>query len=378
MTNPRELMPRFLMGPGPSDVAPSVLNAIRQPVIGHLDPQFVRIMDDVQGMLRSLFRTENKMTLPISGTGSAGMETCFVNLLEPGDTAIIGVNGVFGTRMVDVATRCGAEVFKLEAPWGEIIPVDKMVEAIEEIKPKVVGLVHAETSTGVHQPVSIIAKAARKVGALMILDTVTSLGGMPVDVDAWGVDAAYSGTQKCLSCPPGLAPVTFSDRAMDVVLNRNTLVQSWYLDLTMLGSYWGGSRTYHHTAPISMIYALHEALREVFVEGLETRFIRHRFLSKRLVEGLEALGFELSAQEGHRLPMLLAVTPPEGVDGEKLKADLLQYHNIEIGGGLGPMKGKILRVGLMGESCCAGNVYVLLSALSRLLGKDAFDKPDKQ
>ena len=366
---PGELVPprRILMGPGPSDVSYRVLRAMATPLLGHLDPLFVKLMDDVQGMLRLLFNTANRMTLPISGTGSAGMETCFVNLLEPGDTAVIGVNGVFGTRMADVAARCGATVVKVDAPWGEIVPDDPMIDAIRDHSPKLVALTHAETSTGVHQPVTEIARAARDAGALVVLDCVTSLGGMPVLIDEWGIDAAYSGTQKCLSCPPGLAPVTFSDRAMDAVRNRKHKVQSWYLDLTMLGQYWGQERAYHHTAPISMNYALFEALRIVFEEGPEARFERHRARHTDLIAGLQALGLQPAAQEGHRLPMLNAVRVPTGVDDAKLRRTLLETFGIEIGAGLGPLKGKTLRIGLMGESCTRNHVVQLLGAMEHAL-----------
>ncbi|MGE3854406.1 MAG: alanine--glyoxylate aminotransferase family protein [Planctomycetota bacterium] len=368
-TIPGELAPprRVLMGPGPSDVSYRVLRAMATPLLGHLDPRFVKLMDDVQGMLRTLFSTGNRMTLPISGTGSAGMETCFVNLIEPGDTVVVGVNGVFGTRMADVAGRCGATVHKVEAPWGEIVPDDAMIAAIQQHRPKVVGLVHAETSTGVHQPVQAIARAAREAGSMVVLDCVTSLGGMPVQIDEWGIDAAYSGTQKCLSCPPGLAPVTLSDRAMDALRNRKTKVQSWYLDLTMLAQYWGTERVYHHTAPISMNYALFEALRMVFEEGLEARYARHAKHHTALMAGLQAIGLEPAAQAGHRLPMLNAIRVPEGVDDAKLRRSLLDDNGIEIGAGLGPLKGKTLRIGLMGESCTRNHVLLLLGAMESAL-----------
>src|SRR6266850_49099 len=278
---------RLLMGPGPSDVAPSVLKAMSAPLLGHLDPVFVKMMDEIKAMLRIVFETKNEMTFPVSGTGSAGMEFCFVNLIEPGDEVIIGVNGVFGTRMMDVAERCGAKVTKVEAPWGRIIEPQQIADALKKVaKPKFVAIVHAETSTGALTPVEEISKLARAAGALMLLDTVTSLGGCPVRLDEWGIDAVYSGTQKCLSAPPGLSPVSFSARAMAVATQRKTRVQSWYLDVNLLASYWGQERVYHHTAPISMNYALHEALRLVLEEGLENRWQRHEENHRVLKAGL--------------------------------------------------------------------------------------------
>jgi alanine-glyoxylate transaminase/serine-glyoxylate transaminase/serine-pyruvate transaminase len=358
---------RILMGPGPSDVPDRVLRALATPLVGHLDPEFLELMDRIQQMLRQLFNTENAMTMPMSGTGSAGMETCFVNLLEPGDKAVIGINGVFGTRMAEVAERCGAAVTKVEAPWGSIVPEETMAETIRREKPKVAGLVHAETSTGVWQPVETIAAAAREAGTLLVLDCVTSLGGCPVDIDGWGVDAAYSGTQKCLSCPPGLAPVTFSERAIEAVKARKSKVQSWYLDVSLLANYWGGERAYHHTAPISMNYALYEALRMTFEEGLEARFERHRRNHEALVAGLEALGLSLSAEAGHRLWMLNAIRVPEGIDEASVRAQLLQLHGIEIGAGLGPWKGRVWRVGLMGTSSSPNHIMLFLAAMESAL-----------
>ncbi len=358
------------MGPGPSLVAPSVYEALSRPVIGHLDPEFVRMMEETKGMLRTVFQTGNRLTFPVSGTGSAGMEFCFVNLLEPGDEVIIGVNGVFGARMVDVATRCGGKVTRVEAEWGRIIEPAAIAEALARVRrPKMVAIVHAETSTGALTPVEEIARMARDAGALMVLDTVTSLGGCPVRVDAWGVDAVYSGTQKCLSCPPGLAPVSFSDRAGDVARRRRTPVQSWYLDVNLLAAYWGEERTYHHTAPISMAYALHEALRLVLEEGLEARWARHQRHHEMLARGLEALGLMLTAQEGHRLWSLNAVGVPSGADEAAIRRELLNEFQIEIGAGLGPLKGRIWRVGLMGETSREQHVRTLLEALGVLLSR---------
>jgi alanine-glyoxylate transaminase/serine-glyoxylate transaminase/serine-pyruvate transaminase len=360
---------RLLMGPGPSDVAPSVLRAMAMPLVGHLDPVFVSMMEEIKVMLRKVFITKNEMTFPVSGTGSAGMEFCFVNLIEPGDEVIIGVNGVFGTRMVDVAERCGAKVTKVEAPWGRIIEAQQIAEALKKVRPKLVAIVHAETSTGALTPVEEISRIAHDAGALFLLDTVTSLGGCPVRVDDWQVDAIYSGTQKCLSCPPGLSPVSLSPRALETARNRKKKVQSWYLDVNLLASYWGQERVYHHTAPITMNYALHEALRLVLIEGLEKRWTRHRENHELLKRGIAEFGLTIASQEGHQLWQLNAVSVPEGVDEAAVRKDLLAKYNIEIGAGLGPLKGKIWRVGLMGETSSRENVQTFLSALKALLRK---------
>jgi alanine-glyoxylate transaminase/serine-glyoxylate transaminase/serine-pyruvate transaminase len=337
------------------------------PLVGHLDPVFVKMMEEIKAMLRAVFITKNEMTFPVSGTGSAGMEFCFVNLLEPGDEAVIAVNGVFGNRMVDVAERCGAKVTKVEAPWGKIIEPGQVAAALKGKKPKLVALVHAETSTGVLTPVEEISRLAHEAGALMVLDTVTSLGGCPVRVDDWGIDAIYSGTQKCLSCPPGLAPVSFSRKAMEIAANRKHKVQSWYLDVNLLASYWGQERVYHHTAPISMNYALHEALRLVLLEGLETRWKRHQESSERLKAALPGLGLSIGSQPGHQLWQLNAVTVPEGTDEATVRKALLADYNIEVGAGLGPLKGKIWRVGLMGETARPENVDRYLAAMKTIL-----------
>jgi alanine-glyoxylate transaminase/serine-glyoxylate transaminase/serine-pyruvate transaminase len=358
---------RLLMGPGPSDVAPSVLKAMSMPLVGHLDPVFVKMMEEIKAMLRSVFMTQNEMTFPVSGTGSAGMEFCFVNLIEPGDEVIVGVNGVFGTRMVDVAERCGAKVTKVEAAWGSIIEAKAVAEALKGKKPKLVAIVHAETSTGALTPVNEIAALARGAGALFVLDTVTSLGGCPVRIDEWQVDAVYSGTQKCLSCPPGLAPVSLSPRALEIARNRKSKVQSWYLDVNLLASYWGQERVYHHTAPISMNYGIHEALRLVLVEGLENRWKRHQQNHLLLKEGLKQLGLRIASQEGHQLWQLNAVGVPQGADEAGVRKRLLTDFGIEIGAGLGPLKGKVWRVGLMGETCKPENVQAFLSALATCL-----------
>ena len=357
------------MGPGPSDVAPSVLSAMAQPLVGHLDPTFINMMEEIKGMLRKVFLTENEMTFPISGTGSAGMEFCFANLVEPGDEVVIGINGVFGTRMAEVAKRCGAIVTKVETDWGRIIEPQAVAETLSSVKnPKLVAIVHAETSTGALTPVEEISKLVHDAGALLLIDTVTSLGGCPVRIDEWNVDAVYSGTQKCLSCPPGLSPVSLSARAMEKIKSRKDSVQSWYLDVNLLANYWGdGARVYHHTAPISMNYALHESLRLILEEGLENRWDRHKSNHLRLRAGLDELGLVLTAQEGHRLWQLNAVGVPEGADEAGIRTTLLNQHGIEIGPGLGPLQGKVWRVGLMGHSSSPENVDRFLSALKSLL-----------
>ena len=363
------------MGPGPSDIHPRVLTALGRPTVGHLDPYYLTLMDDMRRMLQGVFRTTNEMTLAISGTGSAGMEAAVVNLIEPGDSMIVCVNGVFGARMVDVAERAGAKVTKVERPWGEVFSPDDLKAALQSAKPKVVGIVMAETSTGAWQPIEEIAKFVHDAGAMLLVDAVTSLGGVPVEVDRWGIDAIYSGTQKCLSCPPGLAPVSFNQRAMDVILSRKTKVQSWYLDVTMLARYWGQERVYHHTAPINMTYGLYEALRLIHEEGLESCFARHMRNHLALKAGLAALGMEYTAQAGHQLPMLNAVRIPEGVDDAAVRGRLLNRFGIEIGGGLGAFKGKVWRIGLMGYGSRENNVLVLLAALEQLLAeqKHKFD-----
>lgn len=367
---PQPLSPpgRILMGPGPSDTHPRVLAALGAPTVGHLDPFFLQTMNEVQDMLRRVFRTENQLTLAVSGTGSSGMETCVVNLIEPGDRMLVGVNGVFGGRMRDVAERAGAEVSVIERPFGEVFSPEEVAAAVKAHAPKVIGLVHAETSTGALQPLEQISRIAHDAGALLLVDCVTSLGGVPVNVDEWGLDAVYSGTQKCLSCPPGLSPVTFSPRALEAIDARKTKVASWYLDMTMVRNYWSdSSRAYHHTAPINMNYGLHEALRLVLDEGLEPRFARHRRNHLALRAGLEAMGIEYAVPEEIRLPMLNAVRIPAGVDDAAVRRRLLNEFGIEIGAGLGPMKGKTWRIGLMGEASSSRNVLLFLAALENCL-----------
>lgn len=363
---------RTLMGPGPSDIHPNVLTALSRSTLGHLDPAYLRMMDELQSMLRELFQTQNPMTFAVSGTGSAGMEAVVVNLIEPGDEMIVGVNGVFGNRMCDVAERAGAKVTRMERPWGEVFTPQDLEPLLKQGRPKVVGLVLAETSTGAWQPIPELARLVHEAGAMLAVDAVTGLGGLPVEVDAWGVDAIYSGTQKCLSCPPGLAPVSFSPRAVETIMNRKHKVQSWYLDVTMLASYWGEERVYHHTAPINMTYALHEALRLILEEGLENCFARHMLHHQALKAGLNALGMEYSAQAGHQLPMLNAVRIPAGVDDAQVRRGLLERFGIEIGGGLGAFKGKVWRIGLMGYGARAANVYNVLSALEALLAEQNY------
>jgi alanine-glyoxylate transaminase/serine-glyoxylate transaminase/serine-pyruvate transaminase len=359
--------PRVLLGPGPSDVHPRVLNAMATPLLGHLDPQFLEIMNETQELLRKTFRTANRLTFPVSGTGSAGMETCVVNLVEPGDRMVVCVNGVFGQRMKDVAERAGAVVTPLDKPWGDVFELDELRQVLQKVRPKVLGIVHAETSTGAWQPAEELGKLCHEFDTLLLLDTVTSLGGVPVEVDGWGIDAVYSGTQKCLSCPPGLAPVSFSTRAVEVMNRRKSRVQSWYLDMTLVQRYWGEERFYHHTAPISMIYALREALRLVHEEGLEARWARHLRNHRALKAGLAALGIQYAAREGHQLPTLNAVLIPEKADDLATRKQLLSEFGIEIGGGLGDFKGKAWRIGLMGYSSRANNLLLFLAALEQSL-----------
>ncbi|MGH7824702.1 MAG: pyridoxal-phosphate-dependent aminotransferase family protein [Candidatus Binatia bacterium] len=358
---------RTLLGPGPSPVHPRVLKSLSLPVVGHLDPAFLKIMDECMIMLREIFQTENRLALPMSGTGSSGMETCFVNLIEPGDAVLVGVAGVFGTRMADVAERCGAQVDTVQTEWGTALEPAQFREAMAKKSYKVVAIVHAETSTGVLQPLDEISKIVKEHGSLLLVDTVTSLGGAPVKVDELGIDACYSGTQKCLSCPPGLSPVTFSERAVEVLRKRKTKVQSWYLDLSMIEKYWGRERIYHHTAPISMNYAFHEALQLALEEGLPAAWRRHRQTHEALIAELQKLGIEPAVAEAIRAPMINAIRIPAGVDDAKVRQRLYDDFSIEIGAGLGPLKGKIWRVGLMGHGARVENVELFIDALRQLL-----------
>lgn len=360
----------LLMGPGPSCIHPDVYKAIGHFTIGHLDPRFVELMDQVKERLQKVIGTNNRLTIPVSGTGSSGMETCLVNLLERNDRILILINGVFGMRMKDLATRLGAQVDTLEFEWGTPVEVRRVKEKLAGSDYAMVAVVHAETSTGVCNPVEEIGGVVRDTGALFFVDTVTSLGGMPVAMDEWGIDALFSGTQKCLSCPPGLAPVSFSERALEKLQNRTTPVPSWYFDLTMITKYWeGAKRVYHHTAPVNMIYALHAALGVILDEGLQNVYDRHRRMHQKLVEGLGALGLSMLVEEQSRLPMLNAVTIPEGIDEAQVRGRLLKEFDIEIGAGLGPLAGKIWRIGLMGHTAYENNVQRLLSALKTILGK---------
>jgi len=361
---------RILMGPGPSDVHPKVLKAMATPLIGHLDPHFVTMMDEVKSMVQQTFLTKNKLTFVVSAPGSAGMETCLVNLLEPGDDCIICVNGVFGGRMVQIAERIGANVHKIEVPWGRVTTTAQVKAALKKFpKPKLVALVHAETSTGALQPIPEISELVHNAGSLLMVDAVTSYCGVPLKVDEWGIDAIYTGTQKNLSAPPGLSPVSFSKRAEKVLDKRKTPVQSWFLDLSLVKNYWSGAkRAYHHTAPVSSIYALHKALGLVLEEGLENRWDRHQVVHQYLKKGLEKLGFKYLVKPAHRLPNLNAVYLPKSVKDEaKLRNQLLNEYNIEVGGGLGDFAGKIWRVGIMGESCTKNHVNMLIGALQNLL-----------
>lgn len=358
---------RILLGPGPSMVSSRVLRAMAHPLVGHLDPKFIELMKEVQEGLRYVFQTKNQMTLPVSGTGSAGMESTVANLLEPGDTIMIGVNGYFGERLCDMASRYGATVNRLDKPWGDVFTPEEIDAELKKKPAKVVAVIHAETSTGALTSLEGMAEVVHKHGALLLVDCVTSLGGIPLKIDEWDIDIAYSGTQKCLSCPPGLSPVTIGARARDAFHQRKTKVANWYLDMTMLEHYWGDERTYHHTAPISMNYALREALRLVMEEGLEARYQRHRENSQMLWDGLEDLGLKLIVPIERRLPSLTTVAVPDGVNDMEVRKRLLEDFNIEIAGGLGAFKGKAWRIGLMGYSSRKENVVLLLSALQRLL-----------
>ena len=359
---------RLLMGPGPSDVHPRVLRAMSTPLVGHLDPEFIQIMDDIKEMAKQTFITKNELTFIVSAPGSAGMETTLVNLLEPGDEAIICIHGVFGMRMAEIAERCGARVIKVEAPWGEPIDPAMVSKALKSCNPKLVSVVHAETSTGVLQPLKEISELAHNAGALFVVDAVTSYTGTELRVDEWGIDAIYSGTQKCLSAPPGLSPVSFSARAVEALNNRQTKVQSWFLDLSLVKDYWAGAkRAYHHTAPVSAMFALREAYRLVLEEGLENRCARHQQNHELLTTGLESMGIEFLVDEPYRLSMLNAVKVPEGVDDAAVRTMLLNDYNIEIGAGLGQFAGNVWRIGIMGESSTSNHVNTLLSALKEII-----------
>ena len=362
---------RLLLGPGPSPVDDRVLAAMAAPVLGHLDPLFLQCMDDVQALLRYVFETENRVTIPISATGSAGMEAALVNVIEPGDAVVVCINGVFGGRMRDIIERAGGKPVVVEAKWGEAFDPAPIEAALNSCQPRALALVHAETSTGVLQDLTGLSEMAHRRDALLIVDAVTSLGGHPVGVDRNGIDICYSGTQKCIGAPPGLSPITFNERALDRIRSRRTKVQSWYLDITLVEHYWGDDRTYHHTAPISMNYALREALRLIHEEGLAARWRRHELNHRALVAGVEAMGLQMAVAPANRLWSLNAVSVPEGFDDARVRARLLK-EDIEIGGGLGPLKGQIFRIGLMGSGSARENVVLVLGALHRALNAEGF------
>ena len=371
-----ELQPpqKVLLGPGPSSVHPRVLQALSLPVMGHLDPAFFQVMDDVCEMLRQVFHTKNTMTVPISSTGTGAMETACANIIEPGDTVLICRNGYFGIRLGDIAERCGATVHLMDTPWGKAVDPQMLRDELKKHpRLKVVGVVHAETSTGVLCDMKELVDVIHEGGALTIVDAVTSLGGHEVRMDDWGIDVCYSATQKCLGAPPGLAPISLSEAAMDVVAKRPTKVQSFYFNLKDLESYWNQTRAYHHTSPINMTYALREALRMMMEEGQENRIHRHAKVAAGLRAGAEALGLDLLAEEGHRLNPLTTVSVPDGVEDAKVRRALLNEHDIEIGGGLGEFAGKAWRIGLMGESARERNVFALLSALETILHKEGYE-----
>ncbi|MEJ2361889.1 MAG: alanine--glyoxylate aminotransferase family protein [Gammaproteobacteria bacterium] len=361
---------RTLMGPGPSDVSQRVLEAMARPTIGHLDPAFVGMMDDMKGLLQYAFQTKNELTMPVSAPGSAGMETCFVNLLEPGDKAIVCQNGVFGGRMKENVERCGASPIMVEDEWGQVVDPNKLEDALKaNPDAKLVAFVHAETSTGAQSDAKTLVELAHKHDCVAIVDAVTSLGGTPLLVDEWQIDAVYSGTQKCLSAPPGLSPISFSERALDIIKQRKHKVQSWFMDLNLVMGYWGGGakRAYHHTAPVNSLYALHEALIMLEEEGLENAWQRHAQHHQALRAGLEAMGMSFVVPEKDRLPQLNAVTIPQGVDDAAVRNKLLQDYNLEIGAGLGALAGKVWRIGLMGSSCSMWHVEYCLKALDEVL-----------
>jgi alanine-glyoxylate transaminase / serine-glyoxylate transaminase / serine-pyruvate transaminase len=363
------LTDRLLLGPGPSNPYPEATTALTRPMLGHLDPEFLALLDETMARLRTVFRTDNALTFPVSGTGSAGMEACFVNLLEPGDTAIVGVNGVFGERMCEVARRCGADVVRVEAAWGRALDPEQLLD-VQRTHPhaRLLAVVHAETSTGVENDVAALA-ALRETETLFLVDAVTSLAGIPLEVDGWGIDACYSGTQKCLGVSPGLSPLTLSDRARNRIRARTSPPQSWYLDLGLIEKYVSGAqRAYHHTAPIAMIMSLHAALGAILDEGLDAVWARHRRVGARLQHALPRLGFRLLAEDRHRLPQLTSAWLPDGADDVTLRKELLETYGIEVGGGLGEFTGRAWRIGLMGHSARDRNVTALLGVLRDLVG----------
>ena len=362
-----DVPPRLLMGPGPSNAHPRVLQAMGMRQIGHLDPLFIELMNEVQSLLRYAWQTENPLTLPVSAAGSAAMEATLANTVEPEDVVLVGINGYFGHRLVDMASRYRADVRKLMKPWGQVFSLEELRTALETHRPAILALVHAETSTGARQPLEGVGALCREFNCLLLVDTVTSLGGVPLSLDAWGIDMAYSGGQKCLSCPPGIAPLTLGTRAIDKLKRRRHAVPNWYLDMAMVGRYWGAERTYHHTAPINMVYGLRESLRLVAAEGLEARWARHQANAELLWEGLADLGLRCAVEREIRLPSLTTVQIPEGVDGKAVTHRLLTEYNIEIGNGLGELAGQVWRIGLMGFNSRRENVLVMLNALQKVL-----------
>lgn len=376
MTNAFHPPVRTLMGPGPSDVSPRVLAALARPTIGHLDPEFIRMMDEIKGMLQYAFRTDSELTMPVSAPGSAGMEACFVNLVEPGDKVIVCQNGVFGGRMKENVERFGGVAIMVEDEWGKPVDPQKVKAAFaENSNVKILAFVHAETSTGVMSDAKTLCQIAQDNDALTIVDTVTSLGGSELDVAGWGIDAVYSGTQKCLSCPPGISPISFSKKAVAVVEQRQSKTPSWFLDQKLVMGYWGGGakRAYHHTAPVNSLYAFHEALLMLEEEGLENAWARHQHHHNALRAGLEAMGIGFLVEEAYRLPQLNSVMIPDGVDEAEVRSRLLQDYNLEIGAGLGALAGKVWRIGLMGAACNKKNVLLCLSALENTLASMGAD-----
>ncbi|MEH2286479.1 alanine--glyoxylate aminotransferase family protein [Nostoc sp.] len=366
---PLEIPPRLLLGPGPSNAHPTVLQAMNTSPVGHLDPAFLTLMDEIQSLLRYVWQTENSLTIAVSGTGTAAMEATIANAVELGDVVLIGVAGYFGNRLVDMAGRYGADVRTITKPWGQVFNLEELQIALKTHRPAILALVHAETSTGARQPLEGVADLCREFGTLLLVDTVTSLGGVPLFLDAWGVDLAYSCSQKGLSCPPGASPFTMSARAVEKLQQRQTKVVNWYLDMLLLGKYWGAERTYHHTAPINLYYALREALRLLAEEGLANSWQRHQKNVEYLWEGLESLGLSMHVEQEYRLPTLTTVRIPNGVDGKAIARQLLNEHNIEIGGGLGELAGKVWRVGLMGFNSRKESVDQLLAVLRQVLSK---------
>lgn len=364
---PLEIPTRLLLGPGPSNAHPAVIQAMNTSPIGHLDPAFLHLMDEIQSQLRYVWQTENPLTIAVSGTGTAAMEATIANVTEPGDVVLVGVSGYFGNRLVDMAGRYGADVRTISKPWGQVFSLDELRTALETHRPAILALVHAETSTGARQPLEGVGDLCREFGCLLLVDTVTSLGGVPIFLDQWGIDLAYSCSQKGLGCPPGASPFTMSPRAMEKLQQRRNKVANWYLDMSLLGKYWGSDRTYHHTAPTNMYYALREALRLIAEEGLANCWGRHQKNVEYLWEGLEDLGLSLHVAREFRLPTLTTVCIPEGVDGKAIARQLLNEHNIEIGGGLGELAGKVWRVGLMGFNSRKESVDSLLEALRQVL-----------